>query len=48
MGLQIEAKIKEVEALRLPVKASIEALTGSQWTTVYTTSTGVRTAQHAD
>lgn len=39
-AVQIEAKVKEIEALQLPVKADMSMLTGSQWTTVYTTSTG--------
>lgn len=36
----IEAKVKELEGLQLPVKADMGLLTGSKWTTVYTTSTG--------
>lgn len=43
--LQIEAKVKELEGLQLPVKADMGLLTGSKWTTVYTTSTGTA---HAD
>jgi hypothetical protein len=43
--LQIESKVKEIEALQLPVKADMSMLTGSRWTTVYTTSTG--TAQNS-
>ena len=37
---QVEAKVKQLEALQLPVKADMALLTGSKWTTVYTTSTG--------
>lgn len=45
--LQIESKVKEIEALQLPVKADMSMLTGSQWTTVYTTSTGTVQNQHS-
>lgn len=40
--LQIEAKVKQLEDLKVPVKVDTKLLTGSQWTTVYTTSTGDR------
>lgn len=39
--LQVEAKVKELEALNLPVKVNQDLLTGSTWTTLYTTSTGI-------
>lgn len=38
--LQIEAKVKQLEDQKVPVKVDMNLLTGSQWTTVYTTSTG--------
>lgn len=37
---QVEAKVKQLEELKLPVKAEMGLLTGTQWTTVYTTSDG--------
>jgi hypothetical protein len=36
----VQAKVKELESLQLPVKVEQGALTGSKWTTVYTTSDG--------
>jgi hypothetical protein len=36
----VQAKVKELEALQLPVKVEQGALTGSNWTTVFTTSDG--------
>jgi hypothetical protein len=38
--LQVEAKVRELEDLKLPVKVNQDLLTGSTWTTLYTTSTG--------
>lgn len=35
-------KVKELEELQLPVKASVDALTGTKWTTVFTTSDGAQ------
>lgn len=32
--------MKQLEELKLPVKAEMGLLTGTQWTTVYTTSDG--------
>lgn len=37
---QVQAKVKQLEDLQLPVKVQLDQLTGTQWTTVYTTSTG--------
>jgi hypothetical protein len=36
----VQTKVKELEALQLPVKVEQGALTGSKWTTVFTTSDG--------
>lgn len=36
----VQAKVKQLEALQLPVKVEQGALTGSKWTTVFTTSDG--------
>jgi hypothetical protein len=38
----VQVKVKALEELQLPVKADMSLLTGTQWTTVFTTSTGVR------
>jgi hypothetical protein len=39
--------VKQLEDQKVPVKVDMNLLTGSQWTTVYTTSTGDRTACQA-
>lgn len=36
----VQAKVKQLEDLQLPVKVEQDALTGTKWTTVFTTSDG--------
>jgi hypothetical protein len=40
---EVQDKVAALAALALPVKADMALLTGTRWTTVYTTSTGERT-----
>jgi hypothetical protein len=37
---QVQSRVKQLEGLQLPVQVQLDKLTGTQWTTVYTTSTG--------